>query len=284
MDFADPPKKTWRECLVSRSTIARVAIAVVVVAGVAVLLTVLPESITYYLGVVLAWIYSLGDVVGPLAFILIYAATITLLVPGFILNIAAGFVWHWWGSLFIWLGSLLGATSSFFLGRYFFREWATFCTGRYERMDVLASAIGSNGLKIMLLIRFSPLMPFAVCNYTLAVIPSIIFWQFMVAISVGIWPGIFAFVYMGTILSDFQSILDGSAESSEQYQIFMLVGFCVTVVAMVLISWQAGRAVKQEMARKRLAAAEFGLEPTDGSLAPPDERTTLLPRRDSQSL
>jgi len=270
---------------VSRSTITRIAVALVLIAAVITAVLVLPESITYYLGVVLTWVRSLGTFWGPLAFIGLYAFTITCLVPGFILNIAAGYVWHlWWGGLFIWVGSLIGATSSFFLGRYFFKEWASFCTGRYERMDVLASAIGSNGLKIMFLIRLSPLMPFAICNYTLSVIPNIIYWQFIVAIAVGIWPGIFAFVYMGSILSDFQAVLDGSAESSEQYQIFMAVGFGITVVAMLLISWVAGRAVKQEMRRKRQERDVLVMSsaPERVEVRSPTERTPLLPPREPQ--
>eukprot|EP01116_Phalansterium_solitarium_P008594 TRINITY_DN22530_c0_g1_i1.p1 TRINITY_DN22530_c0_g1~~TRINITY_DN22530_c0_g1_i1.p1 ORF type:complete len:302 (-),score=82.33 TRINITY_DN22530_c0_g1_i1:789-1694(-) len=267
--FDDNPKQSWRDCLFSKKTVIRLAVAGVLIVGAAVGLLLLPEPITYYFQIAVEWIQGLGYW-GPVAFVGIYALTNVLFIPGFVLNIAAGYVWNlWFGSLYVWFGAVFGAAASFFVGRYFFKEWSAFFVGRFEKVEVLSTVIGDNALKIIFLLRLSPVMPYNILNYTLSMIPKVKFWHYLLATSVGTTPGIIVFVQLGTVLKDLQAVFDGSAEETSDYQIIMIAGFAGTIVLMVIISWVAGRAIKKEMAKKRLArAASQGTQPT--------ERTPLL--------
>jgi len=269
--------QTWKECLCSPKTIVRIIIAAILITGAIVALLLLPESPTYYLSYGTEWIHGLGWY-GWIAFAGLYALTNVLFIPGFALNIAAGYAWDiWLGSLLVWIGSMGGAAASFFVGRYFFKEWSSFCTGRYENMDILATVIRRKSLKIIFLLRLSPVMPYNILNYTLSMIPELKFWHYMAATSIGTTPGIFVFVYLGTILEHVQNV-----ESSEIYEIVLIVGFGVTVVVTVIISWVAGREVKKEMAARRIANVDktdqFGLSEAT-SPPPPTESTALLQSR-----
>jgi uncharacterized membrane protein YdjX (TVP38/TMEM64 family) len=71
----------------------------------------------------LDWVANLGFW-GPAAFIIIYNLATILFVPGSLLTLGAGVVFGvFWGSIYVSIGSVIGATFAFLIGRYFARDW-----------------------------------------------------------------------------------------------------------------------------------------------------------------
>jgi uncharacterized membrane protein YdjX (TVP38/TMEM64 family) len=99
----------------------------------------------------------------PIALILGYALGCIFAVPASIFIIAAGVVWGWKvGSVYALAGGMLGATVSYFVGR-FLGEGVLQKFGRAGQM--VESQVKSAGFKTMLVVRLIPGPPFAVWNY-----------------------------------------------------------------------------------------------------------------------
>jgi uncharacterized membrane protein YdjX (TVP38/TMEM64 family) len=72
-----------------------------------------------------------------------------------------------WPCLLIlwWAGASFGAVGAFLLGRYLLHEEAQALFRRYGVIKALDRAFEGQGLKIMVLLRLSPLVPFLPLNY-----------------------------------------------------------------------------------------------------------------------
>ena len=60
---------------------------------------------------------------------------------------------------------MIGATASFLLARFVFRDMAADLIQKYPTMSAIDRAVGTKGLRIVLLMRLSPIVPFNVLNY-----------------------------------------------------------------------------------------------------------------------
>jgi uncharacterized membrane protein YdjX (TVP38/TMEM64 family) len=94
-----------------------------------------------------AWVSSLGWL-GPLALVLLNAAQIVVApIPGYVLQIAAGFLYGpLWGGIWGSVGLLLGGSLAFWLARLYGRPLAAYLVGndrleRWERVTHSASAL-----------------------------------------------------------------------------------------------------------------------------------------------
>ena len=81
----------------------------------------------------------------PLAFILIYAAGVCLLIPGTLLTaLGAAIFGPYWGFLYVWVAAMLGAAGAFLIGRYLGREFAASLIG--DRLKKYDDAIEATAL------------------------------------------------------------------------------------------------------------------------------------------
>ena len=69
------------------------------------------------------------------------------------------------GALAVFIGATIGATASFLLARFVFRDMAADLIRKYPTMLAVDRAVGNSGLRIVLLMRLSPIVPFNVMNY-----------------------------------------------------------------------------------------------------------------------
>jgi uncharacterized membrane protein YdjX (TVP38/TMEM64 family) len=67
---------------------------------------------------------------------------------------------------------------------------------RYPKFKALDKAIGREGFKIILLLRLSPVFPFALSNYMYG-LTAVRFWPYITATLIGFAPGTLAYVYSG---------------------------------------------------------------------------------------
>ena len=134
-------------------------IAVPLVAGI-----VLGQLATPYLPGVSRWVQTLG-VWAPLAFLAAYIGVVLLMLPAFLLTMAAGAVFGVVnGSLLVLTGATIGGTMAFLLGRTVFRAKVARRVAAHPTLSAVDGVIGDDGLRLMFLLRLSPAIPFVLSN------------------------------------------------------------------------------------------------------------------------
>ena len=130
---------------------------------------------------------------------LLYASCNVLLLPGGVLSIGGGFFFGlWWGFLIVLVGNVGGAAISFLISRSIGRRWLHRQLLRNPRLQALEPAVRREGWKIILLSQLHPLFPTSLLNYLYGLTP-IRFRTCMLWVAIGQAPGVFLYVYLGTL-------------------------------------------------------------------------------------
>lgn len=131
---------------------------------------------------------------GPI-FVATYAALAAFAAPVSPLAYGAGAVFHTIrGTIFVWIGSLLGATAGYWLARGVWADTAHRLLGRYR--NKLAEIKRGNVFLTTLRVQLLPIVPFGVFNYA-AGAGRISFLPFILGTAIGVIPGTVAAVYAG---------------------------------------------------------------------------------------
>jgi len=165
---------------------------------------------------------------GIIAVILCYIIATVFFVPGSILTFGAGFAI---GSAFdntyigillatasVFIGASIGSICSFLLGRYLFRDCVIQLAFSYPIFQAIERALETNGLKIMILLRLSPLIPFNALDY-ISGITSISLRNYAIAL-VALLPGALVLCVAGASAS---SLSDRTSTSSNTIKITSIV-------------------------------------------------------------
>lgn len=194
----------------------------------------------------LDWIKSQGAV-GAGAFILLYIIATVAFLPGSLLTLGAGVVFGVvLGSGLVFVGSTLGATAAFLVGRYLARNWVAKKIEGNQKFASIDRAVGKEGFKIVLLTRLSPIFPFNVLNYAMG-LTSVSLKDYVFA-SVGMLPGTIMYVYLGSLAGDLATI--GTESQPENLAItwtIRIVGFIATVAVTVYVTRVARKALEEEI-------------------------------------
>jgi uncharacterized membrane protein YdjX (TVP38/TMEM64 family) len=102
---------------------------------------------------------------GVLIFVLGYAVAVALFAPAAPLTIAAGALWGGWGAPVALVGALSAAMISFGLSRYVLRRHCAELCAQHPITLQLDDVVARLGWKAVLLVRLSPVIPFAAQNY-----------------------------------------------------------------------------------------------------------------------
>jgi uncharacterized membrane protein YdjX (TVP38/TMEM64 family) len=122
-----------------------------------------------------------------------------LLLPGGVLSVGGGFFFGlWWGFCIVLLGNSIGATISFGLSRWLGQRWLSRKLSRNPTLRLLELAVEREGWKIIFLSQLHPLFPTSLLNYLYG-LTRIPFRTYMLWTSMGRAPGIFLYVYLGTL-------------------------------------------------------------------------------------
>ena len=128
-------------------------------------------------------------------FILVYIVAVALSIPGAtILTLTAGFLFGFFGVIYVNIGASTGAVLAFLVARYLIGDWVQKRYG--EKLASFNREIADNGYNYLLTLRFIPLFPFFLINIFagLTRVPLATFtWTTMV----GILPGSFVYIYTG---------------------------------------------------------------------------------------
>lgn len=191
-----------------------------------------------------AWVDSLGPL-GPLVFILGYAAGCVLLVPGALITLAAGATFGLVrGSIYVFAGASLGATLAFLVSRHLARRLVERHLGADPRLRAIDGAIASQGRRVVLLLRLSPLIPFTLLNYALG-LTRVRLVDYVIG-CVGMIPATIMYTYSGTLAGEAARLAAGEAPPRGPLEYaFMAAGLAATVVATWLVTRAAKAALRE---------------------------------------
>ena len=157
---------------------------------------------------------------GILYFASFYIMAEILAIPVFPLTASSGFLFGVLpGTLICLLCASIAASISFIIGRTLLREYVESILASNPKFQSFDRIIQRGGFKLMLLVRLSPIFPFAVSNYLYGA-SGIGFVPYFLGTVVGFMPGTFAYVYAGrvgkalTIDSNINIINSNSAAAS----------------------------------------------------------------------
>ena len=87
---------------------------------------------------------------------------------------------------------------AFILGKYVFRSKSEELAAKYRLLSALDKAFKTEGLKVVLLLRLCPLVPFTIFNYVMG-ITGVSFFDYAVG-GLGMLPGTLVYVFVGTTI------------------------------------------------------------------------------------
>jgi uncharacterized membrane protein YdjX (TVP38/TMEM64 family) len=180
----------------------------------------------------------------PVAFVAIYALAMVALIPASVLTLAGGAVFGLaYGVLWAMIGSTLGSTSAFLIGRYVARRAVRRRLASMPRFAAIERAVSEQGRRIVCLLRLSPIAPFNFLNYALGV-TTISVVDFMLA-SVGTIPGTIVYAYAGKVAGE-ALVFAGTAQMprNASYYALLFAGLAATVVATTVVTRTARRALR----------------------------------------
>ncbi len=146
------------------------------------------------------WILGFG-LLGPFIYVLLWIAACVFFLPGLPVALVGGIAFGpYLGTLYSSIGSTLGATAAFLIGRYAARGMVEGWVHKNSQLRKIDEGVKKQGWRMLMITRLVPLFPFNVQNYVygLTDIPLLTYvfvsWLCMI-------PGTLAFSFAGGSLS-----------------------------------------------------------------------------------
>ena len=190
-----------------------------------------------------------GGWAAPLLFVAAYVAASIAFVPCALLTLLAGAVFGLArGVPLVFVSAVLGSSAAFGIARTLMRERVTRWIERDARTAAVNDAVAAEGLKVVLLLRLSPVVPYNLLNYALGA--SRLQYRDFLAGSIGMLPGTILYTYYGKVIGDVTALAAGTAPPRGlEYYALLAVGLAATIAVTVLIT---------RTAKKRLSSATPG--------------------------
>ena len=182
----------------------------------------------------------------PFLFVVIYIVAAITLAPAFILTFSAGAVFGLWrGTLLTYVGAVLGASAVYALAAPLARSRLLQWIDRDPRVAATRRAVAKDSAWIMFLLRLSPLVPYNLLNYALA-LSGVRYREYLLT-SIGMIPAIIMYAYYGKVVGDVTRIAAGVAPPrGVEYYLMLIVGLLATFAATSLITRAARKAMAEE--------------------------------------
>lgn len=227
--------------------------AILAAAMVAVFLVV--RSLGDQLPAAFEWVEGLGAW-GPIGYIALYVGATVLMVPGLVMTLAGGALFGLGaGTAWVFIGATIGSGAAFLVGRHLARSAIEHRIAGNPRFDAIDRAVGADGLRMVFLLRLSPVFPFVFLNYALG-LTRISFRDYMLA-AVGMLPGTLLYVYYGALIGDVARVAGGVPKERGPLEwSLMLLGLAATFGVTWLVTRRARAALAEVDALKALEAEQ----------------------------
>jgi uncharacterized membrane protein YdjX (TVP38/TMEM64 family) len=192
----------------------------------------------------LDWVKNLGPK-GAALIALIYIPACVLFVPGSLITLGAGFAFGVpLATAAISIGSTIGASCAFLLGRTLVREWVVSKVSGNQRFTAIDQAVHRHGFKIVLLTRLSPAFPFNMLNYAYGV-TGVSFKEYFLASWIGMLPGTILYVYLGSAVRSVTEIGSGQVGANTGQKILFGAGLVATILVVWYVTRVARKAIRE---------------------------------------
>ncbi|MGP1609426.1 MAG: TVP38/TMEM64 family protein [Burkholderiales bacterium] len=190
----------------------------------------------------LQWVEQQGSMAAVL-FIVLMALTVMFLLPGIFFTTGAGYVFGIpAGTLYVVLGTTLGASIAFLVARHLFGARAKDYVLGKSKLHLLNTEMAKHDFKIVLLTRLIPFFPGKLSNYFFG-LTDFRFASFTGASLLGFIPFSLHNVYIGSLISDLAELREGGLTRSPMQWALYGFGFIVTIVAL----WYFNRIAKRAL-------------------------------------
>lgn len=190
------------------------------------------------------WVESLGWL-APIAFIIIYNIATLLFIPGSLLTLKGGCLFDlFWGSIYVLIAAIIGATFAFLVGRYISRDWVCKQIGNKPKFQAIDKAVAKNGFKIVFLTRLSPIFPFNLLNYAFGV-TQVSLKDYILG-SVGMIPGTVMYVYMGSIIGHI-ALNHSSIPKNPETQLIQILLQGFGLIATAFVTFYVAKVAKKAL-------------------------------------
>jgi len=222
----------------------------------------------------LEWVQD-NLVAGVFAFMGVYFVATVCFIPGSILTLGSGFIFGKaigvgpgvaLATLAVFVGASLGAIVSFLIGRYVLRDWVMKrLVEKYPIIQALDEAFLQKGLKIFILLRLSPIIPFNAINY-IGGVTSIKLVHYTLAL-IAILPGTILYCFIGAgagSLSESEGAVSGPVAITS-----IVVGIVFGLLAVFAVSYYAKKEFNKIVAEQEQMANEtegFAVEDAEGKV------------------
>lgn len=180
---------------------------------------------------------------GLLLFILVMTLVVVLVLPGVMFAAGAGFVFSVVeGTVYVVLGTTLGAALAFLIARYLLGARAARFVLAHARLKLVSEELAPQGWKIVLLARLVPFFPFKLSNYFFG-LTRFSLRGFVSGTFVGIIPFSLHNVYLGSIAADIATLGVRNAQRTPLQWALYGAGFLATVALLVYLNRLARRAL-----------------------------------------
>lgn len=181
------------------------------------------------------WVEGLGFW-GPVAFILGYIVATVAFIPGSLLTLAAGAIFGIVrGVVYTFVGASIGATLAFLVSRYLARGAIEKRLEGNERFAAIDRAVANEGLKIVTLLRLSPVFPFNLLNYGLG-LTQVRLRDYALA-CFGMLPGTLLYIYYGKLAGDVAALAAGAeTERGTEYWTVLILGLVATLAVTTIVT------------------------------------------------
>ena len=155
---------------------------------------------------------------GPLGYVA-YSASYILLevlaVPAIPVTMSAGVLFGpILGTAIVSFSSTAAATISFLIARYVARDRVLEIAKKNKKFAAIDKALGKESFKVVLFLRLSPLLPFALSNYLYG-LTSVNLGEYVLGSWIGMAPGTFAYVSAGNVGASVLNQASGAAAAAD---------------------------------------------------------------------
>jgi uncharacterized membrane protein YdjX (TVP38/TMEM64 family) len=140
-------------------------------------------------------------------------------------------------------GATLGSVLAFYASRYFVRGFVEHYVAAHPRLAAIDRAVEAEGLRLVFLLRLSPVVSYVLLNYVLGI--SRVRFRDYLGGSIGMLPTVTAYVYAGKIAGDLAHVAGGAAAPrGPLWYTSLVLGLAATAAATALVARAARRAVE----------------------------------------
>ena len=192
----------------------------------------------------LEWIGRLGPW-APVFLVAFDAVVCLLCLPGSAVTLVAGFLWGTAaGSAVASLGATLGATAAFLISRLLLRGWIERRLTGHPAIGAIDRAIGSQGFRIVLLVRLCSLLPYDLMSYALG-LTKVSFRRYLLGTWLGRLPEILLWAYIGSTAKDLADVFAGKVQAGLGGRILLGLGIAAMIAATFVVSQIARKALRE---------------------------------------